>query len=199
MTQADAASRLTADHGSQPAFRPLRLLIRVVVTTAVIGGVIGWSVLHGHAAPGSSPLAELGPPPSFHLHAPRFELLAAAPMVIRLHVAAAVSAFVIGCILLAGVKGTTLHKALGWTWVAAMMVTALSSFFIKVVNPGHWSLIHVLSGWVAIGVPMGIAAIRRGNVRAHRRMMTGQFIGGLLIAGVFTLAPGRLMFQVFFG
>ena len=198
MTQAEAASRPTDDRRSQPAFSPLRLVLRVVATLVVVGGVIGWSVLHGHAGPDVVRLSRLGPPP-MHLHPPRFELLAAAPAVIRLHVAAALSAFVIGCILLAGVKGTMLHKTLGWTWVAAMMVTALSSFFIKVVNPGHWSLIHVLSGWVAIGVPMGIAAIKRGNVRAHRRMMTGQFIGGLLIAGVFTLAPGRLMFQVFFG
>jgi uncharacterized membrane protein len=29
--------------------------------------------------------------------------------------------------------------------------------------------------------------------------MTGLFIGGLVIAGAFTFAPGRLMFRVFFG
>lgn len=191
MTEAHAASR-----PSPPSWTWIAL--RTLATLAVVGAVIGWSVMHGRDAPGLSRLAHLGLPP-MHLHAPRLELLAAAPAVIRLHVAAALSAFVIGCLLLAGVKGTALHKALGWTWVAAMMVAALGSFFIKVVNPGHWSLIHVLSGWVAIGVPMGIAAIKRGNVRAHRRMMTGQFIGGLIIAGVFTLAPGRLMWNVFFG
>jgi uncharacterized membrane protein len=29
--------------------------------------------------------------------------------------------------------------------------------------------------------------------------MTGMFIGGLIVAGMFTFAPGRLMYQVFFG
>lgn len=29
--------------------------------------------------------------------------------------------------------------------------------------------------------------------------MTGLFVGGLLIAGLFTFAPGRLMWQVVFG
>lgn len=33
----------------------------------------------------------------------------------------------------------------------------------------------------------------------HRRMMTGLFIGGLVIAGALTFLPGRLMWQVFFG
>jgi uncharacterized membrane protein len=30
-------------------------------------------------------------------------------------------------------------------------------------------------------------------------MMTGNFLGGLIIAGAFTFAPGRLMWRVFFG
>lgn len=137
--------------------------------------------------------------PAPRLHPPRLELLAAAPAVIRLHVAAAFTAFAVGCVLLAGVKGTALHKALGWTWVAAMMATAVGSFFIRVIHPGHWSFIHFLSGWVAIAVPMGVVAIRRKNVRLHRRLMTGQFIGGLVIAGAFTFTPGRLMWNVFFG
>lgn len=133
------------------------------------------------------------------LHGPRWELLATAPAIIRLHIAAAVFSFLIGVVLLAGVKGTALHKALGWGWVLCMGTTAVSSLFIKVINPGHWSLIHFLSGWVIIALPMAIVAIRRKNVRLHRRLMTGLFLGGLLIAGAFTFLPGRLMFQVFLG
>lgn len=136
---------------------------------------------------------------SIRPHAPRWDLLAQAPLVIRLHVAAAVVAFLVGTVLLLGVKGTALHKALGWTWVVAMGVTAVSSLFIRVINPGHWSYIHFLSGWVIIALPIGVAAIRRKNLRLHRRMMTGLFVGGLLIAGAFTFVPGRLLFQVFLG
>ncbi|WP_369831741.1 DUF2306 domain-containing protein [Caulobacter sp. HMWF009] len=131
--------------------------------------------------------------------APDLSLLAAAPLVIQLHVAGAVTAFLIGCVLLAGVKGTGLHKRLGWTWVAAMALTAASSLFIKVINPGHFSFIHLLSGWTLIALPMAIVAIKRGKVAAHRRSMTGMFVGGLLIAGLFTFLPGRLMWRIFIG
>jgi uncharacterized membrane protein len=46
---------------------------------------------------------------------------------------------------------------------------------------------------------MGVAFARRHNIRAHRRMMTGNFLFGLIVAGAFTFVPGRLMWRVFFG
>jgi uncharacterized membrane protein len=33
----------------------------------------------------------------------------------------------------------------------------------------------------------------------HRWAMTGLFLGGLVVTGLFTLLPGRLMSQVLFG
>lgn len=135
----------------------------------------------------------------WHPHAPDLSLLAGAPLVIQLHVAGAATAFLIGCILLAGVKGTGLHKTLGWAWVAAMGLTAASSLFIRTINPGHFSFIHLLSGWTLIALPMAIVAIKRGKVAAHRKAMTGMFVGGLLVAGLFTFLPGRLMWRIFIG
>jgi uncharacterized membrane protein len=55
-----------------------------------------------------------------------------------------------------------------------------------------------LSGWTIIALPMAVFAIRRRNVMMHRRMMTGLFVGGLLIAGALAFIPGRLMFETFF-
>jgi uncharacterized membrane protein len=133
------------------------------------------------------------------LHWPNFGLLAAQPLVIQLHVAAASTALLIGVGLMWGPKGTTIHRAFGWTWVIAMMTVAISSFFIHTINPGGFSLIHALSAYVAIGVPMGVAFARRHDIRAHRRMMTGNFLFGLIVAGAFTFVPGRLMWKVFFG
>ncbi len=181
---------------SAAATRPLitrrYVATRALAVAAVIGAAAAWPLLHG----GSLPAVHL---PPFRLHAPRLELLAAAPAVIRLHIAAALTAFLVGAVLLAGVKGTQLHKTLGWVWVAAMLTTALGSFFIRTINPGHWSFIHFLSGWVSVATPMAVVAIRRKNVRLHRRLMTGLFVGGLVIAGAFTFVPGRLMWAVFFG
>lgn len=133
------------------------------------------------------------------LHAPNLSLLAVQPLTLQIHIAAAVTAFLLGCVMLVRPKGDPLHKALGWVWVAAMMVTALSTFTFPWVLKGHLSAIHLLSGWVAITVPAAIAYVRRGDIRSHRRTMTYNFIGGLIIAGAFTFVPGRLMWRVFFG
>lgn len=137
----------------------------------------------------------------FNLRAPDFSLLAAAPTAIQIHVAAALTALAVGIVLLAGIKGTRLHRALGWTWVLAMGTTAVSSFFIHEINPGGpagLSLIHLLSGWTMVGLPMAVYAARRHRVQTHRRAMTGMFVGGLIVAGLFTFLPGRLMWAVFF-
>ncbi len=132
-------------------------------------------------------------------HTPDLSRIAAAPTIIQVHLTAALTALVIGAVLMARVKGTALHKLLGWTWVLAMGTTAVSSLFIKVINPGHFSFIHLLSGWTIVGLPGAVYAIKRGKVAAHRRAMTGMFVGGLLIAGLFAFLPGRLLWTVFLG
>ena len=63
-------------------------------------------------------------------HAPDLSRIIEAPTVIQVHLTAALTALVIGSVLMLRVKGTALHKALGWTWVIAMGTTAVSSFFI---------------------------------------------------------------------
>jgi uncharacterized membrane protein len=132
------------------------------------------------------------------LRDPRFELIFASPLVIQIHLFAAVSAFLIGAALLLGVKGNLLHRAMGWGWVALMGTTAVSSLFITGINGDMWSFIHFLSGWVIIALPMAVAAARRHDVKAHRKAMMSMFLGGLVIAGAFTFIPGRLMWNVFF-
>ena len=134
-----------------------------------------------------------------HLHTPNLSLLIDQPWTLKLHITAAVTAFLLGCVMLVRVKGDALHRAMGWTWVACMVTVAVSSFFFPWVLKGHLSPIHLLSGWVAISVPMGVAFARRHNIQGHRRMMTYNFLLGLVVAGAFTLVPGRLMWRVFFG
>ncbi len=120
------------------------------------------------------------------------------PLVLQLHVGGALTSFAIGCCLLAGVKGRAVHRGLGYVWVVAMAVTAISSFFLKTINPVGFSLIHALSAWTMVMLPMGIAAARRRDIASHRKHMTAMFVGGMAIAGLFTLLPGRLMWSVFF-
>ncbi|MBY9065713.1 DUF2306 domain-containing protein [Hyphomonas sp. WL0036] len=127
-----------------------------------------------------------------------FTPLLESPLILQTHVAGAIITFVIGCILLAGVKGRTMHRTLGYVWVVTMAVTAISSFFLKTINPGSFSFIHALSAWTVIMLPIGVAAARRKKIAVHRKHMTEMFIGAMLVAGLFTFLPGRLMWHLFF-
>lgn len=118
---------------------------------------------------------------------------------IQIHALAALLAFALGVVQLAGAKGTARHRVIGWGWVAAMAVTAASGFFIQEILPGSFSPIHLLSVLVLVCLPVAILAARRGNVRVHGRTMLGMVIGGLIVAGLFTLLPGRIMHALVFG
>ncbi|HEY4029582.1 MAG TPA: hypothetical protein VGM25_04520 [Caulobacteraceae bacterium] len=137
--------------------------------------------------------------PPLRLHAPEFWRIAAAAPAIQLHLAGVAIALLIGVVLLVGVKGTTAHRVLGWAWVLAMLTAAVSSLFIRVINHGQFSFIHLLSGWTILALPMGVAFARRHRVKLHARMMTGLFTGGLVLAGLLAFVPGRLMWNLLFG
>ena len=130
----------------------------------------------------------------------RFSLepIVTASAAIQIHVIGAVATFAIGLVLLCAPKGFRLHKTLGWAWVFTMAVTAVSSFFITGLMGSTYSPIHALSAWTMIGLPFGIAAIRRRDIKKHRHTMTGMFVGGMAIAGLFSFLPGRLMWEIFF-
>ena len=119
---------------------------------------------------------------------------------IPLHAIAAMAAFVLGVVQLAAPKGTLPHRTLGWIWVLLMAVVAASSFRIHQIRlVGPWSPIHLLSIFTLVMLPLGVWRAHRHQVNAHRRTMIGIFTGALVIAGLFTLAPGRIMHTVLFG
>jgi uncharacterized membrane protein len=126
-------------------------------------------------------------------------LLDAAPA-IPLHAFAAMAAFVLGIIQLAAPKGTLPHRTLGWIWVGLMASVALSSFWIHQIRlVGPWSPIHLLSIFTLLTLPLGVWMAHRQRVRDHRRIMISLFSGALVIAGLFTLVPGRIMHAILFG
>jgi len=122
--------------------------------------------------------------------------LAAQQPIVALHLLCALAAIVIGSVLMAGVKGTGKHRALGWAWVGLMTVVAFSSLFIrstKLPNIDGFGPIHGLTLMVAVMLPLGIGFIRRGRVSGHRKTMKGLFFGACVVAGAFTLLPGRFL------
>src|SRR6202048_2413257 len=119
---------------------------------------------------------------------------------IPLHAFAATAAFVLGVVQLAAPKGTLPHRTLGWIWVSLMAAVAISSLWIHQIRlVGPWSPIHLLSVFTLVTLPMGVWMAHRHRVADHRRIMISIFTGALVIAGLFTLLPGRIMHAVVFG
>jgi uncharacterized membrane protein len=126
-------------------------------------------------------------------------LLDAAPA-IPVHAFAAMAAFALGLVQFVAPKGTLPHRTVGWIWVGLMAIVAASSFWIHEIRLlGPWSPIHLLSIFTLIMLPIAVWRARRHRIADHRRIMTMTFLGALVIAGLFTLLPGRIMHAVFFG
>jgi uncharacterized membrane protein len=126
-------------------------------------------------------------------------LLAASPA-IQVHAFAALAAVALGAVQLAAPKGTIPHRLFGWLWAGLMLTVVLSSFFIHEIRLwGAWSPIHLLSIFTLIMLPLAVWRARRHDVRRHQRAMVGLFAGALVIAGIFTFMPGRIMHAVLFG
>ncbi len=116
------------------------------------------------------------------------------------HAVAALAAFLIGLLQILGPKGTTAHRIFGWCWVLLLAAVAISSFWIHGLRLlGPFSPIHILSVLTLILLPLGVLRARRHRVSAHKKTMTGLFFGALVVAGLFKLAPGRMMHAVLFG
>ncbi len=96
-------------------------------------------------------------------------------------------------------RGTPAHRLLGKIWVLAMVATAALSLFVKVINPGHFSIIHILSIFVLVMAPRVWLTARAHQVARHRATVRGLVTGALLIAGFFTLPPFRLLGGWLFG
>jgi uncharacterized membrane protein len=123
-----------------------------------------------------------------------------AALPIPFHAFAAMAAFALGLVQLLAPKGTLPHRTLGWIWVALMAVVAGSSFWINEIRlVGPWSPIHLLSILTLVMLMIGVLAARRHDVSRHRKTMIWIFSGALVIAGLFTFLPGRIMHAVVFG
>lgn len=90
-------------------------------------------------------------------------------------------------------RGDQWHRRLGWVWVTAMLLTAIISLFIRDTNHGSFSIIHILSAWTIIQMPIIVWSARNHDVKRHRGSVRGMVLGALLIAGFFTFPFNRLL------
>ena len=119
------------------------------------------------------------------------------------HLITVVPCFFLGAILLILKKGTSFHKKWGKLYMILMMITAIITLFMPAkVGPqflSHFGWIHSFSFLTIYTVPTAITAVRKGNIKAHKRKMILLYFGALVIAGGFTFVPGRFLYEVFFG
>ncbi|MEO8882025.1 MAG: DUF2306 domain-containing protein [Devosia sp.] len=123
-----------------------------------------------------------------------------ASLVIQIHAFSAILAFVVCALVLFRRKGDATHRLWGKLWVAVMAIVALSSFFIWTIRlVGPFSPIHLLSLLTLVMLYRGVTYARRHQIKLHIRMMQATYIAALVIAGLFTFYPGRIMYKVAFG
>lgn len=77
-----------------------------------------------------------------------------------------------------------------------MYWTALSSFGIRELRPGHFSFIHLLFLWTLVSLTVALWAAVTGRGVVHRRWVIGTY-AGLVAAGLAAMAfPQRLAPQL---
>ena len=117
----------------------------------------------------------------------------AIPAVIWLHLATIGTALAITPVMMWRRRGDRWHRRLGWIWATCMFATAIISLEIRMTNHGGFSIIHALSIFTLIGVPVLVLSARRHDVGRHRGQARGFVIGALLVAGFFTFPFSRLL------
>lgn len=128
------------------------------------------------------------------------DILLREPQPIPVHAMAALAAVLLGGMQLGLAKGTTLHVIMGRLWVGLLLFTAISSFFIHELRVwGVFSPIHLLSVTTIFAAIYGVYCARAGKIARHRMIMAQLYVLALLVAGAFTLLPGRVMHQLLMG
>lgn len=119
-----------------------------------------------------------------------------------IHICTVLPCVFLGGTLLVVPKGTRFHKTAGRIYMLLMLFTASVTLFMPAnVGPrilNHFGWIHLFSFLTIYTIPTAYMAIRKGNVQAHKRKMLILYFSALIVAGGFTLFPGRYLHNLLF-
>jgi uncharacterized membrane protein len=103
-------------------------------------------------------------------------------------------------------KGTKKHKLFGRIWVGWLVIISLTAIFIQEITLGEYSFIHLLIPLTMGSLIYSIWSIKKFKKtklqkykQSHMSSMIGLYVGALILAGAFTLLPGRLFYEILFG
>lgn len=183
ISQTPAASRNPTRPGFAPRFALSMAAVTVIVALSM-NGVLDAVVRRAAAA---------------RPHLPDLALFDSQSPAVKIHLLAALAALVLGAVLMLARKGRVFHRVAGWVWVVLVAATAGASIFITELNHGHWSLLHLITGWVLLVTPLAVIWAKRHDVARHRRTMMGLFYGGFAINVFVAAIPGRLLWNLILG
>lgn len=119
---------------------------------------------------------------------------------IAVHMSAALAATALGPFAIWARRGRLqrplLHRRLGITWVLLMLITALTALFIRdfrLPNLAGFTWIHLFIPITLGALWVAFRRLRLGDIRGHRTSMQSLYLGACLVAGGFTLLPGRYL------
>lgn len=114
---------------------------------------------------------------------------------ILIHLSTVLPAIPLGLWVLLARKGDARHRMLGRIWAVLMLTAATSAIFIRTINHGQFSLIHLFVPVVFLALFRAIRAARMGRIALHKRLMWTLYSAGLLLPGMFAFLPGRLLWN----
>lgn len=117
---------------------------------------------------------------------------------IQIHIVVAIAALIFGLVMFSRRKGDRVHKLMGKLFLVFMLMTAGTAIFIREINGGSFSWIHVFVPLTFFAAWEVVHYVRKGNIARHKRAVTGLFFGALLIPGLAAFLPGRTMWMIFF-
>ena len=132
--------------------------------------------------------------------------------IIYVHAFFALAAVPVGLYIFFKKKGTNQHRFIGRVWVSFLLIVSVTALFITspmtdtIFNPRFYSWIHLLIPYTIGALIYSIYSIRQckktrleKHKNAHMRSMIGLYFGALVVAGAFTLMPGRIFHEILFG
>jgi len=125
--------------------------------------------------------------------------------IVYIHAFFALMAVPLGLYIFLTKKGTAKHKYFGRICVAWLFTISVTAVFIQEITPGEYSFIHLLIPLTIGSLIYSIWSIRKFKKTAlqkykysHMSSMIGVYVGALILAGAFTLMPGRLFYEILF-
>lgn len=112
--------------------------------------------------------------------------------VILVHAVAALYVLILGPLQILRRRRDGAHRLLGVSWIGAMLVVCLSSYWIG----AGFTWLHGLSTWTLVCMVAALAGIRLGNVGVHRGFMVGSYFGTVTAFAFAALVPSRLIPQL---